>query len=80
MICKQCGIYEVPSAREEAGYHTCMPCAQRVRPAKGVMVITGKVGSEIQVLSGETYQNNSRYFKANGARSVVKNFSRNICA
>jgi hypothetical protein len=44
------------------------------------MVSTGKVGSEIQVLSHDCYQNQEKYLKANGAFSVIKNFSRSVCA
>lgn len=47
---------------------------------KGVMVSTGKVGSEIQVLSHDCYNNQEKYLKANGAFSVIKNFSRSICS
>lgn len=80
MNCTSCGIYPVSEARAEAGYTTCMPCAQRVPYKRGVMVVTGKVGNEIQVLNGETYSSNKKYFVANGARSAVKNFSKHCCA
>lgn len=80
MTCTKCGIYDVPLPRQEAGYYTCMPCAKQVQRPKGVMICTGKVGSEIQVLSAETYKNNKRYYTANGSKSVLKNFTRAICA
>lgn len=80
MNCIKCGIFPVPPLRIEAGYHTCMPCASQVRPVRGVTIHTGKVGSEIQVLSAETYASNKRYFVADGARSAVKNFSKNIAS
>lgn len=80
MICTKCSIHTVPVARQEAGYFTCMPCAQKVQRPKGVMICTGKVGSEIQVLSAETYANNRKYLVSNGARSVLKNFAKSVCA
>lgn len=72
-------MHHVPEARIDAGYFTCLQCASRVQRAKGTMIITGKVGSEIQVLSADTYKANRKYFVANGARSAVKNFSKNVC-
>lgn len=80
MNCTKCGIHQVPVARQEAGYLTCMPCAHRVQRPKGVMIHSGKVGSEIQILSAETYANNKMYLVSNGARSTIKNFSKNVCA
>ena len=61
----------------------CSPCAQKlqpVKPRKGIMVFSHKTGGELQTMSDDFYNKNKCYFVANGARSVVKNFSRNICA
>jgi hypothetical protein len=80
MICNKCNVHTVPLPREQAGYFTCMPCARQVQRPKGVMVCTGKVGSEIQVLSAETYANNKKYLVSNGPRSVLKNFVRSVCS
>ncbi len=63
--------------------HVCGGCARLFnvgKKKKGVMVSTGKVGSEIQVLSHSCYLNQEKYLKANGAFSVIKNFSRSVCA
>jgi len=79
MNCTKCGMFEVPYERHQAGYTTCMPCAQRFQRPKGVMVHSGKVGSEIQVLSAEVYANNKMYLVAR-TKSVIKNFSKNTCA
>jgi len=43
------------------------------------MVYPHKTGSEIQVLTADTYASNKKYFVANGARSAVKNFSKSVC-
>lgn len=61
----------------------CSPCAQKIQPVKpnkGIMVFSHKTGGTLQTMSAEYYDQNKRYFVANGARSVVKNFSRNVCA
>lgn len=79
MTCTKCGVHTVPLPRQQAGFFTCMPCARQVQRPKGVMICTGKVGSEIQVLSAETYANNKAYLVAR-TKSVIKNFSRSICA
>ena len=44
------------------------------------MVFTHKTGGELQTMSADFYSKNKKYFVANGARSVVKNFSKSICA
>jgi hypothetical protein len=84
MICCHC-YNSIEPERLELIPHTqlCGPCARLYnvgKRKKGVMVSTGKVGSEIQVLSHDCYQNQEKYLKANGAFSVIKNFSRSICA
>ena len=61
----------------------CAPCAQKINPVKprrGIMVFTHKTGGELQTMSEDFYNKNKAYFVANGARSCVKNFSRNVCA
>ena len=61
----------------------CSSCAHQynfVKPRKGIMVFSHKTGGELQTMSEDYYNKNKRYFVANGARSVVKNFSKNVCA
>jgi hypothetical protein len=47
---------------------------------KGRMVYSHKTGAEIEILSAESWEENKKYFTPNGARSALKNFSRNICS
>jgi hypothetical protein len=84
MICLNCSN-SIEEERIKIVPHTqvCGSCARIYnvgKRKKGVMVSTGKVGSEIQVLSHDCYQNQEKYLKANGAFSVIKNFSRSSCA
>lgn len=61
----------------------CAPCAIKlnvVKPRKGIMVFDHKTGGTLQTMSADYYDKNKKYFVANGARSVVKNFSKNVCA
>lgn len=61
----------------------CAPCANKhniVKPRKGVMCYDHKTGAEINIMSADTYEKNKLYFTPIGARSAVKNFSKNVCA
>jgi hypothetical protein len=61
----------------------CAACAQKhnlVKPRKGIMCYDHKTGAEIQIVSAEYYNANKNYFIPIGARSAVKNFSKNVCA
>lgn len=61
----------------------CASCAHThnfVKPRKGIMVFSHKTGGELEVMSESFYNANKKYFIPNGARSAVKNFSRNVCA
>lgn len=76
-----CGAVVNP-VRVEFGYENCIDCANsnpRPRPM-GRMVYDGKVGAEIEILDADTYNANKKYFTPNGARSALKNFSKNICS
>lgn len=82
--CKCCASL-IESERLEILPNTsfCAPCAQKIQPErakKGIMVFSHKTGGELQSMSAEDYEKKKRYFVANGARSVIKNFSRNVCA
>lgn len=76
-----CGSLVRP-ARAEAGYSNCIRCAEENPAPKpmGRMVYSGKVGAEIEILDADTYNANKKYFTPNGARSALKNFSKNVCA
>lgn len=61
----------------------CASCSNKynvVKPRKGIMVYEHKTGSYLQTMAASDYEVNKKYFKANGARSVVKNFSKNVCS
>jgi hypothetical protein len=84
MICLNCSS-SIEEERIKIVPHTqvCGPCACLYnvgKRKKGVMVSTGKVGSEIQVMSHDCYKTQRKYLVANGAFSVIKNFSRSSCA
>jgi|TARA_R100001163_G_scaffold51150_1_gene38557 hypothetical protein len=81
MICG-CGK-PVEEVRVEFGYKICAACAHSgkdVPRPKGRMVYSHKTGGEIEILSEESWNENKKYFTPNGARSALKNFSRNICS
>jgi hypothetical protein len=44
------------------------------------MCFDHKTGGELQIMSADLYEREKKYYIPNGARSAVKNFSRNICA
>lgn len=59
----------------------CALCAQKysnVKPYKGVNIYSHKTGGELQVMTHSHYENTKHYYIPNGARSVMKNFSKNI--
>jgi len=81
MICG-CGS-EVELARIELNLKICKSCAftgpDIARP-KGRMVYGHKTAGEIEILSASSWNTNKKYFIPNGARSAVKNFSKNIAS
>lgn len=61
----------------------CSACARQHnvgKKKKGVMIYGHKTAGEIQVMASHVYEEQKKYFIPNGARSAVKNFSKNICA
>jgi hypothetical protein len=46
----------------------------------GRMIYGYKTAGSIEVLTKESFQATQKYHVANGARSCVKNFSKNICS
>jgi hypothetical protein len=82
MVICGCGN-NVEEARVEYGFKNCATCAHQgpdVSRPKGRMVYGHKTGAEIEILSAESWNENKKYFIPNGARSAVKNFSRNVCS
>jgi hypothetical protein len=39
-----------------------------------------KTAGSIEIFTKESFENTRQYYEANGARSAVKNFSKNVCA
>jgi hypothetical protein len=77
-----CGS-EVEEARIEIGLKICKTCAftgDDIQRPKGYMMYGHKTGAEIQILSAQSWKNNKKYIVPNGARSAVKNFSKNVCS
>jgi hypothetical protein len=61
----------------------CASCANKHNlgvPRKGRMVFSHKTGSEIQIMSQQSFKETKAYYEPVGPRSVIKNFSRNTCA
>jgi hypothetical protein len=46
---------------------------------RGVMSYGHKTAGTLQVMTNESWERNKDYYVARGARSAVKNFSKNIC-
>jgi aspartyl aminopeptidase len=44
------------------------------------MIYTQKTNGFIEIHDADAWQENKKYYVANGARSAVKNFSKNVCA
>jgi hypothetical protein len=84
MICKICsGAIEPERLSVLPGTISCSSCSRKydlVKPVKGILVFDHKTGGTLQSMSSDFYEQNKKYFKANGARSVVKNFSKNVCS
>lgn len=85
MICRSC-YKEIEAERLEILPNTCAcaSCATKLNLGgsgrKGRMVYSGKDTSEIQIMSENLFNETKMYYEPIGARSSVKNFSRNIAA
>jgi len=85
MNCNSCSnIIEFERLEALPTTKMCIKCAhksddKRVRPI-GVMVYTDKTNGFIEIHSSASWSKNKKYYVANGARSAVKNFSKNVCA
>ena len=58
-------------------------CAHKhnvVKPRMGRMVFSHKTGGELQIMSPKSFTETKAYYEPSGARSAVKNFSKNVCA
>jgi len=46
---------------------------------RGVMIYGHKTAGTLQIMTNESWARNKDYYVPKGARSAVKNFSKNIC-
>jgi hypothetical protein len=61
----------------------CSTCANKHKlgtPRLARMVFSHKTGAEIQIMSAQSFNETKAYYVPNGARSVMKNFSKSICS
>ena len=81
MIACGCGRV-VEQARIELNRKRCKQCAfsDDVERPKGVMIYSHKTGGQIEIHSADSWKEKRKYYVPNGARSAVKNFSKNTCA
>lgn len=82
MKCNTC-TNEVEQPRVEFGMKNCKACAFRSRDVsryKGSMVYDHKTSPSIQIMSADCWEEQKKYYKPQGARSAVKNFSKHICS
>jgi hypothetical protein len=45
----------------------------------GRMTFAHKTGGEVEIFTADSFEATKKYYVANGARSAVKNFSKNTC-
>jgi hypothetical protein len=60
----------------------CASCANKHNlgsARKGRMIYTGKDTCEIQIMPESLFNSTKEYYEPVGARSAVKNFSKNVC-
>jgi hypothetical protein len=53
---------------------------EKERNRFGRMCYGHKTAGQIEIFTKESFENTKQYYTANGARSAVKNFSKNVCA
>lgn len=60
----------------------CVSCAKAINPSrvKGRMCFDHKTAPSICIMTSDVFDETTKYYVPNGARSVVKNFSKHICA
>ncbi len=81
MFCRCGKLIEV--ARKKLGLNKCKSCAfsgRDIGKKKGVMIYTHKTAPVINIMSDDEWTDTKKYFVPNGARSAVKNFSKNTCS
>jgi len=53
---------------------------EKERNRFGRMCYAHKTAGEIEIFTKESFEKTKHYYDANGARSAIKNFSKNVCA
>jgi hypothetical protein len=74
---------DIGTNRAEFGLKSCKACAfsrPDVSKYKGTMNWSHKTAPTIQVMSADCWSSQKKYYTPNGARSAVKNFSKNVCS
>lgn len=82
MICRLCnGLIEPERLEIVPNTVACSVCANKHNlgaARKGRMIFDNKTGGTLQIMSEEVFNNTRRYYEPDGARSVMKNFSKNL--
>lgn len=53
---------------------------EKERNRFGRMIYGHKTAGQIEIMTKDVFNDTKKYYDANGARSAVKNFSKNVCA
>ena len=81
MHCK-CGNL-IEKERPNLNLTSCKSCAftgKDVGKVRGTMIYSHKTAPTLQIMNKEVFDSTRRYYVPNGARSAVKNFSKNLCS
>ena len=82
MICRLCnGLIEPERLEIVPNTVACSSCAKKHNlgvARKGRMIFDHKTGGTLQIMSEQLFNNTRRYYEPDGARSVMKNFSKNL--
>lgn len=84
MICRICSNAIEPERLQILpNTVACASCANKHNLGgagrKGRMIFDHKTGGTLQIMSEKLFNDTRKYYVPNGARSCVKNFSRNVC-
>ena len=62
------------------GRASCVFTGKDVGKVRGTMIYSHKTAPTLQIMNKEVFDSTRRYYVPNGARSAVKNFSKNLCS
>lgn len=85
MICRTCNnAIELERLEILPKTCACSSCAQKLNLGgsgrKGRMIFDHKTGGTLQIMSEQLFNDTKMYYEPIGARSTVKNFSKNVAA